>query len=291
MILNGSTKEGFEPCPKGLCDGTGYLYVYDEALLNATMDDRRERAKQGLPPLVYQPHEYQTKCECLGVKIKREKRSRSMIPPKYESANLKEFRIDIYKRKESHQKAALVKEVAMKMVKRFDALIESGVDSIGLYLYSDTKGSGKTFTGCAVANHLIAAKGLETRFYVVEELLSEIRSSYDEDSKRSRSKIMDELKRVDLLVLDEIGIGSEKLFVTNTLYELIDYRKNHRKLTFFTSNLNVDQLENVYKGDNGRIGRRIQEMTMQLDFPEENVTPEENKANTKAVFDILGIGE
>ena len=165
------------------------------------------------------------KCECLESKIKREKRSRSKIPPKYERATLKDFRIDIYKRSESHQKAAFVKEFATKLVKKHDDLMNSGVSSIGLYLYSDEKGSGKTFTACAVANHLIAAAQLETRFYVVEELLEEIRATYNDRSERTRAEIMDELKRVDLLVLDEIGIGSESNFVTRTLYELIDIER------------------------------------------------------------------
>ena len=291
MILNGSINEQYEPCSKQMCDGSGYLYVLDEELKQEIIADTRRRKADGLAPLAYPPYEYQMKCECLESKIKREKRSRSKIPPKYERATLKDFRIDVYKRSESYQKAAFVKEFATKLVKKHDDLMNSGVSSIGLYLYSDEKGSGKTFTACAVANHLIAAAQLETRFYVVEELLEEIRATYNDRSERTRAEIMDELKRVDLLVLDEIGIGSESNFVTRTLYELIDYRKNHRKMTFFTSNLKVEQLQTVYTGDDGRIGRRIQEMTMQLDFPEENVTPKENQEDTETVFGILGIGE
>ncbi|MBS1968695.1 MAG: ATP-binding protein [Bdellovibrionales bacterium] len=255
------------------------------------IEDTRSRKAEGLKPLVYEPYEYQTPCKCLESKLRRERRERSGIPPKYELANLKEFRTDIYKRPDSRERAAVVKEFATKVVRRFEDLMNSGVDSIGLYLYSDEKGSGKTFTACALANHLIAAAGLETRFHVVEELLEDIRSTYNNNNERTRAQIMDELKRVDLLVLDEIGIGSESRFVTRTLYELIDYRKNHRKMTVFTSNLRVDQLESAYIGDDGRIGRRIQEMTNQLDFPEENVTPAENRKDTSEVFKILGMGD
>lgn len=290
-ILNGKHNERYTaPCAQSKCDGSGYLYLLDEALKRDVIIDTRARIKLGLKPLVYEAYEFQAPCPCLSEKIKREKRSRSKIPPQYELANLNDFRIDIYAKPESKKAAEIVKQITRSYIKNYTKLIES-MESVGLFLFSEAKGSGKTFTACAVANHLIAVANLETRFYVVEELLEDIRATYNDKSETSRADIMNELKRVDLLILDEIGIGSESNFVNRTLFELIDYRKTHRKITIFTSNLPVDRLQDVYQSDGGRIGRRVQEMTVQLDFPEENVTPRQTDAKTQEAFKILGLGE
>ncbi len=51
------------------------------------------------------------------------------------------------------------------------------------------------------------------------------------------------MKTVPLLILDDIGNGRFTNYIKDFTYDVIDFRKENKKSTFFTSNLTLQQLE------------------------------------------------
>jgi DNA replication protein DnaC len=122
---------------------------------------------------------------------------------------------------------------------------------IGLFLFGQA-GVGKT--------HLVSKLAQETnkdiKFIKVPKLLFILKSNFDGHSYRNK-EILDELIRVSVLILDDLGAEKATEWVRETLYILIDERYGNMKKTIITSNYNPSYLTQRL-GD--RIVSRISEM-------------------------------
>lgn len=107
----------------------------------------------------------------------------------------------------------------------------------GLYLHG-TFGCGKTYLISAVFNEL-SKKRISSEIVYLPELLRDLKSDFDTFGDR-----IDYLESVDLLLIDDIG--AEKVTEWSRdeiLATILQSRMNNYKTTFFTSNLNIDELE------------------------------------------------
>jgi len=107
-------------------------------------------------------------------------------------------------------------------------------------------GSGKTHLGAAVANAL-AARGASTHYDSVPQLIKLLRQGIKDHTVDNR---LDLLARVDLLMLDDLGMGHVGDWGGGQLEDLINERYNAERATILTSNLPIEALS-------GRIGSRI----------------------------------
>ena len=137
-------------------------------------------------------------------------------------------------------------------------------EGLGLYLYSHTKGSGKTRMAASIANRLV--KEYPVKFAVSSEILNAVKSTYDRAAEISESKLLDDLITTEILFIDDFGMDNGSKWVNDKYYHIINERYIAKKVTFFTSNENVENL----KYDD-RILNRAQGMTYQIPFPEESV--------------------
>ena len=89
------------------------------------------------------------------------------------------------------------------------------------------------------------------------------------------------LKRVDVLVLDDIGGEINSSFSRDEiLFPILDSRMNEGKITFFTSNYNMDELEKHFSIENkrkdenpvpaGRIMERIRKLSKEMVLDDKN---------------------
>jgi DNA replication protein DnaC len=108
----------------------------------------------------------------------------------------------------------------------------------GALLYGAV-GSGKTELACA-ALRAVVRPGVIAKYLSFPDLIVKIKDAW----RRSRDEpsveeLIDKLgRRVDILLLDDIGVGGEMAQTEqNTLYNIIDYRYSHRKPTVVTTNL------------------------------------------------------
>jgi DNA replication protein DnaC len=100
-------------------------------------------------------------------------------------------------------------------------------------IMTGTNGTGKTHLACA------ALKVLGGKIFSMYEISATIRASYTPLARRTELEIVDELARVPLLVIDEVGRTKGSDTETNWLSYIIDKRHARRLPIIIISNKHV----------------------------------------------------
>lgn len=150
----------------------------------------------------------------------------------------------------------------MKYLDRFDEMKAAGK---GLYLYSETKGSGKTMMMAAIANELMHKHRTAVRFSTSLQILDEIKRTW-EAKEESEHKLLDALATAPVLVIDDFGTERAKDWINDKFYQIINGRYISKKITMFTANMDINNLSY-----DDRITNRIKEMCYMIPFPNESV--------------------
>lgn len=111
----------------------------------------------------------------------------------------------------------------------------------GFYLVGSS-GLGKTTFLATLANYLIEKKKTVV-FIKLNDLNDHLKQFFNNGSGNEINLIIDVIKRVDVLLIDDLGgeKASEWLLLT-VLYPILDYRLTNNKITCFTSSLDYQQL-------------------------------------------------
>jgi DNA replication protein DnaC len=118
---------------------------------------------------------------------------------------------------------------------------------LGLFLWSDTKGNGKTSWAAKILQAYFRAVGvlnnMRTRglFINVPEFLEDMRRNMDTPSAEHK-RLVDLITEVDLVVFDDIGTESPTKWVREQLYIIINKRYSEGKACIFTSNISLASL-------------------------------------------------
>lgn len=119
----------------------------------------------------------------------------------------------------------------------------------GFYLAGDV-GVGKTYLLSAITNEL-AKMNKSIAFVHTPTLANNLKAMISVRGEIERT--LNVLKRVDILVLDDIGSeGVSDWIRDDVLLSILDYRMHADKTCFFTSNLTMEQLEAYYAVNNRR---------------------------------------
>lgn len=145
----------------------------------------------------------------------------------------------------------------------------------GVYLHGSF-GSGKTYLISALLNELSKDNSAIIIYY--PEFLRSLKESFNSDNNDFSEKI-EEIKRCDLLLLDDIGAETASSWNRDEILgTILQYRMDNKKSTFFTSNLNLEELENHFilsnkteeKIKSRRIMERIKYLTEDIELIGEN---------------------
>lgn len=187
------------------------------------------------------------------------------IPESFKDMRINSFKTDIYTTQNSRNTADMALKAVKYWLHNFDGMRGRGM---GLYLHSGTKGSGKTRMAVSIANELIYEKQIQTKFATSLQILNEIKASWDrQDREHSENGLFDFLCTAKVLIIDDFGVeNSERDWIREKFYHIINSRYVDKKITIFTSNASLEFL----KYDE-RIIQRIKERTFQVPFPEESV--------------------
>lgn len=147
------------------------------------------------------------------------------------------------------------KQVSNAFAKRFDAFRKEGR---GLYIYSNTKGSGKTMLACCIANEVLNANDIPVKFISMPEYIELVKDK----SEEAKEKINAVLEAV-LLIADDIGATGDNDWISNAVFRLVNRRHEHLLPTIYTSNVPIEGL----KYDD-RIISRIYEDSIPVMMPE-----------------------
>ena len=200
-------------------------------------------------------------CSCREKAVMSRRLRFADVPVAFRGRDLKTFRADVYQNPDSRKRVADACRIVKTYLDDFENQKEQGM---GLYIWSRTKGSGKTRIAAGIANELM--KSCTVKFAVSLAILQEIKNTWRRDAEYSESRLLDALSTAEVLVIDDFGVEAPAAWINDKLYQIINERYINRKVTIFTSN---EPLESLQYDD--RITNRIKERTYQIAFPEESV--------------------
>lgn len=165
---------------------------------------------------------------------------------------------------------------AADVFKRYSSnIVERVKTGQGLYLYSTQTGTGKSTTSCSAAIEYIIERlredmkeGIRTpqlcKFVNVPDFLDDLRRGInDTESAKSAIDIMESLKYVPLVILDDFGAEKISEWSRERLLTVISERYDNERATIFTSNISLQEVE-VLLGK--RIRSRVEGMTVPIEF-------------------------
>lgn len=144
----------------------------------------------------------------------------------------------------------------------------------GLYL-NGSFGCGKTYLVSAAFNEL-AKDGYKSAIIFWPEFLIELKGSFTTDFKEK----YDYIKKIPLLLIDDIGAENTTEWSRDEiLCPLVQYRMENHLTIFFTSNLNIEELEEHFGATKNkvdalkskRIIERIKQLTVDMNMVSKNL--------------------
>lgn len=146
--------------------------------------------------------------------------------------------------------------------------------SKGLYLHGSF-GSGKTYLIAAMFNEL-AKSGIKSAIIFWPEYLVDLKGSFGNSDYQNK---IDKIKKIPLLLIDDIGAETTTSWSRDeVLCPIVQYRMQEKLPTFFTSNLDINELEqHLSISKNGvevvksrRIIERIKQLTCDIELISKN---------------------
>jgi len=121
--------------------------------------------------------------------------------------------------------------------------IESTESKNGMFIYGPSS-SGKSYPLIALCNEFV--KDNKTcAFTDVKTFVESLKNSFGDNKEFTR--LMDIVKKVDILVLDNLGEEKQTEWVRDDVIStIIDYRNKNNSLTFITSCYTLEELEKMY---------------------------------------------
>lgn len=220
-------------------------------------------------------------CQCLPKRILQSRIRFLNLPRSLASMRLKDFSLSVYS-PEAKPVATAACQVVKYYLDNFDKMRESGK---GLYLYSSQKGSGKTRMAASIANDLIHNHDISVRFMTSIAILDEIKNSWD-NKEYTEHQVLDVLFTVPVLIVDDFGAEKSTDWTNDRFYQIINERYLNNRVTIFTSNMSLDNLQ-----CDSRITNRIKERCFQVDFPEESVRERISSENHKQLMEAIYEGK
>lgn len=188
--------------------------------------------------------------------------SGSRIPPRYEHCTLASF-------EPGSASLAAALERAMAFCSGYPHLAND--EGLGLLLSGDN-GVGKTHLAVGVLRELVETKGARGQFWDFHELIREIKSSYDPETKTTELQVLEPVVETDVLLLDDLGAWKMTDWMNDTLFYILNSRYMAKRATLITTNYQDVTREEALAADPlrrreflvERIGQRLRSRLMEM---------------------------
>lgn len=148
-------------------------------------------------------------------------------------------------------------------------------NNIGLYIYSEKTGNGKTFKASIIAKEFVKhyaksylTKSIEDTPPVMFVKFSDFHNVYiqqfrdSEVASKKYYRYKDSMKISKVLIIDDLGIRDLTDALEQEFYEIINTRYELELLTIITSNIKLDKIKSIV---GKRVHSRLCEITSQLE--------------------------
>jgi DNA replication protein DnaC len=200
-------------------------------------------------------------CEC-GVDERSEKvMERARIPKRYEHCDFESFATDLADGRtwttQHEHSLKQVKLLAQGFVRDYP-----GTEK-GLLLMGPT-GVGKTHLAVAALKELIR-RGHAGMFCDYRELLKEIQASYNPASNTTEMRILDPIRSVEILVLDDLGASKPSDWVRDIIEIVLNARYNQNLTTLISTNYvdNPSSRGETTRGPDGKLIPAVREDSLE----------------------------
>lgn len=194
--------------------------------------------------------------KCTKCSGERRLADRTGVPEEYHDADFSKFDFGAYR-----VDMGKIKDVCVNIVRNYPEWEKAGK---GLYIWSKTPGSGKTFLACCLAKSLMVKYDKQMRFITATDYTNAVGDSYKrERGSEDESEIF---RTCSILVLDDIGAQADKDWQRQEMFRLVNQRMADGNITIYTSNMSANSL-NVDE----RTKDRIIKQSIVLQMPEESI--------------------
>lgn len=156
-------------------------------------------------------------------------------------------------------------------------------ENIGLLLHGSA-GGGKTFWASALANAMID-HGNSAMITTVPRLVT----AMSQDFEAEKSRILEQVERVQFLVLDDVGIERQTGYMAEKMFEIIDARYRSRRPLIVTTNLTLEEISSPQQMEYKRVFDRIVEMCQPIHVSGEGRRKAIAREKSNKAREILGI--
>jgi DNA replication protein DnaC len=222
------------------CRGTGFAYVEKDGREYAQPCACRLEARSG----------------------KQDATAGCRIPPRYQHCTLESF-------EPGNASLAAALEKALAFCSGYPHLGDD--EGLGL-LFCGTNGVGKTHLAVAVLHEIVTKRGGRGQFWDFHELIREIKSSYDPETKTTELEVLAPVVETDLLVLDDLGAWKMTDWMNDTLFYILNSRYMAKRPTVITTNYQDVSRDEAKAADPllrreflvERIGQRLRSRLMEM---------------------------
>lgn len=168
------------------------------------------------------------------------------------------------------------RHATIKWLHEFIEKYDKNTPMKGLFLHGNF-GSGKTFLIAATFNEL-AKKGVKSSIIYWPEFLRDLKSSFGNNSEFKNK--FEKVQKSPILLIDDIGAENTTEWGRDEIFgPIVQYRMQEGLPTFFTSNLDIDSLEQHFSVTKDKISsikatriiERIKQLTDNIEIISKNL--------------------
>ena len=168
-------------------------------------------------------------CDCGMQERAARVMERARIPKRYEHCDFESYSTDVGTTPQDRRSLQQAKLSAEGFVRGYPGSSEKGL------LFMGPSGVGKTHLAVAALKELIQ-RGHAGLFCDYRELLKEIQASYNPASESTEMKILEPIRTVEILVLDDLGASKPSDWVRDIVGIVLNARYNENRTTIITTN-------------------------------------------------------